>query len=113
MGHPLRCNNCGDYRYIEFAGVNFNDIENKKGFGVKIPFFVCKHCDNRQSILPEEKFLSFKDEMLTEIKDGEFFDMPLKYVFSKLDSEKHFKDYDHLGFQYDSLGLLFNSWLIS
>jgi len=43
MKHPLKCPTCGDYRYIELEGVRFEDLEHKKGFGVKITFFICKH----------------------------------------------------------------------
>ncbi|MEY2921557.1 MAG: hypothetical protein RL108_166 [Bacteroidota bacterium] len=101
MNHPLKCPNCSDYRYIEFEGVRFEDPKAKKGFDVKIPFFVCKTCGKRESILPLDRFLNFRDEMLPSIHEGEFFDMPLKYIFSKLDSEKRFKHFDHLDFQYD------------
>lgn len=101
MKHPLKCSNCEEYRFIEYEGVRFEDPEQKKGFGVKIPFFVCKNCDQRESILPRDSFLKFRDEMLPSIKDGAFFDMPLKYIFSKLDSEKRYKQFDHLEFKYD------------
>ena len=101
MKHPLKCSNCEEYRFIEYEGVRFEDPEQKKGFGVKIPFFVCKNCGQRESILPRDRFLKFRDEMLPSIKDGEFFDMPLKYIFSKLDSEKRYKQFDHLEFKYD------------
>ena len=101
MKHPLKCPTCGDYRYIEYEGVRFEDPENKKGFGVKIPFFICKQCEQRESVLPRDKFLKFKDEILPSIKDGEFIDMPLKYIFSKLDPDKRYKQFDHLEFQYD------------
>lgn len=103
MVHPLKCKKCGDYRFIEFAGVNFNDADSNKGFGIRIPFYLCKNCGDRESILPGDSFMKFRDEMIDEIKEGEFLDIPLKYVFSKLDSEKRFKRYDHLGFQYDPL----------
>ncbi len=102
MKHPLKCPNCNDYRYIEYEGVRFEDPEAKKSIGIKIPFFMCKTCGKRESILPHERFLTFRDEILPSIKDGEFFDMPLKYIFSKLDAEKRFKHFDHLEFQYDS-----------
>jgi hypothetical protein len=101
MKHPLKCSNCEEYRFIEYEGVRFEDLEQKKGFGVKIPFFVCKNCGQRESILPRDSFLKFRDEMLPSIKDGEFFDMPLKYIFTKLDSEKRYKQFDHLEFKYD------------
>lgn len=102
MKHPLKCSNCEEYRFIEYEGVRFENPEQKKGFGVKIPFFVCKNCGQRESILPRDRFLKFRYEMLPSIKDGEFFDMPLKYIFSKLDSEKRYKQFDHLEFKYDS-----------
>ncbi|MDR2270449.1 MAG: hypothetical protein LBF27_06025 [Sphingobacterium sp.] len=101
--HPLKCKNCGAYCFIEFLGVSFRDPEDKKGFGLKIPFFICKECDSRESIIPERKFETFKNDTLPIVNEGEFFDIPLKVLFPKLDSEKRFKEYDQLDFQYDSM----------
>jgi hypothetical protein len=100
MKHPLECNNCGNYRYIVYQGVRIE--EGKKGFGVNMPYFECKSCGQFESILPQEKFVEFKSEIMPSINDGEFFEMPLKYIFSKLDSERKFKQYSHLDFEYDS-----------
>lgn len=101
MAHPLKCPDCGEYRFIDFEGVRFENPDGKKAFGVKIPFFLCKSCGQRESILPQEQFFKFRKEMLPSIEDGEFFEMPLKYIFSKIDAEKRFKHFDHLDFQYD------------
>lgn len=110
MTHPLICSKCGkfrdiefkDYRGIEFKGVRFESDDGKKGFGVEMPFFECKSCGLIESILPKERYLKFKDDILPSINDGEFFDMPLKFIFSKIDPDLKFKHYDHLEFTYDS-----------
>ena len=83
MEHPLKCRNCGDYRFIKYEGVRFEDSKQKKGFGLKIPFFVCNVCGQRESIFPKDRFIKFKDKILLSINEGEYIDMPLKYVFSK------------------------------
>jgi hypothetical protein len=46
--------------------------------------------------------MKFMEEILPSIQDGEFFDMPLKYIFSKIDPDRKFKHFDHLNFDYDS-----------
>ena len=84
MKHPLKCPKCDEYRFIEYNGVKFEDAEKKKGFGVEIPFFKCSFCETFELVLPQEPFDTFKDEILPEIRDGEFFEMPLKYVCSKI-----------------------------
>jgi hypothetical protein len=101
MRHPLKCPKCGEFRYIEYEGVRFEDDKVKRGFGVKIPFFFCRSCGGRESILPEEQFLKFKADILPAINEGEFIDMSLKYIFSKLDPDRKFRHFDHLEFQYD------------
>jgi hypothetical protein len=42
MKHPLECPKCGEFRYIEYEGVRFEDDKNNKGFGVNVPIFKCK-----------------------------------------------------------------------
>jgi len=101
MKHPLICSSCEYYRYIEYTRIKLHDPENKKGFQIKTPYFVCKECGERESVLPRHKIMKFRDEILPSIYGGEFFDMPLKYIFSELDTEKRFKQFEHLEFQYD------------
>jgi len=101
MKHPLKCPNCDEYRYIEYEGVRFEDEKTDRGFGVSIPMFKCRACGQFESILPQEPFMKFMDEIMPSIHPGEFFDMPLKFIFSKLDSEKRFKQFDNLEFNYD------------
>ncbi|MBL0261134.1 MAG: hypothetical protein IPQ10_08735 [Saprospiraceae bacterium] len=100
MKHPLQCPNCDEFRYLEYIGVRFE--EGNKGFGVKLPVFMCKSCGQHDCQVPQEQCMKFKDEIMPTINDGEFFDMDLKYIFSKLDPQRNFTYYDHLGFDYDS-----------
>ena len=102
MKHPLKCPKCNEYRLIEYSGVRFEDDEKKKGFDIEIPFFKCSTCNKFELVLPQEPFDTFKDKILPEIREGEIFDMPLKYVCSKIDSEKKFEHFSHLGLDYDS-----------
>ena len=102
MKHPLKCPKCDEYRFIEYSGVRFEDDKKKKGFGIKIPFFKCSTCNKFELVLPQEPFDTFKDKILPEIRDGEFFDMPLKYVCSKIDPEKKFEPFSHLELDYDA-----------
>lgn len=99
--HPLKCPACGEYRYIEYENIRFENPERTKGFGVIMPFFVCKPSGQKESVLPIERFFQFRDEFLPSVEEGEFFDLPLKYIFSKFDPEKRFTQFDHLEFQYD------------
>lgn len=99
MKHPLKCPSCGQFRYIDFVGGRFE--EGDKGFGVKLPFFQC-YCGKYECAVPEKRCMEFKDSIMPTIKDGEFFDMPLKFLFSNLDEEKKFKRFDHLNFKYDA-----------
>lgn len=101
MAHPLKCPKCGEYRFIEYEGIRFEDEDKKKGFSVKMPIFKCNSCGQFESILPQEQCVKFKDEMMPSIHEGEFFDMPLKYIFSKIDPDRRFKHFDHLQFEYD------------
>jgi hypothetical protein len=100
MKHPLECPDCGDFKYLEFIGVRFE--EGNKGLGIKLPFLLCKSCGHRKCIVSEEQCMKFKEDMMPSLEDGEFFDMPLKFVFSKLDEEKRFTHFDHLEFIYDA-----------
>jgi hypothetical protein len=100
MKHPLECPTCGDFKYIEFIGVRFE--EGNKGLGIKLPFLLCKSCGHRQCMVPKEQCTKFKDDMMPTLKDGEFFEMPLKFIFSKLDEESRFTHFDHLDFKYDA-----------
>jgi len=60
MEHPLKCPHCKEFRYIEYLGARFEDSEKKKGFGVNIPYFICKNCGLKESILPHESLMEFK-----------------------------------------------------
>ena len=100
MKHPLECPNCSDYKYLEFIGVRFED--GNKGLGIKLPFLLCKSCGHRECVVSEQQCLKFKEDMLPTLEVGEFFDLPLKFVFSKLDNERRFTHFDHLEFQYDA-----------
>ena len=100
MKHPLECPGCGDFKYLEFIGVRFG--EGNKALGIKLPFLLCKSCGHRKCIVSEEQCMKFKEDMMPSLEDGEFFEMPLKFVFSKLDEEKRFTHFDHLEFKYDA-----------
>ena len=100
MKHPLECPHCGDFKYLEFIGTRIE--EKNKGFGVKLPFLICKSCGHRKCIVPEKQCKKFKEDLMPSIKDGEFLDVPLKFIFSKLDVESRFVHFDHLEFKYDT-----------
>lgn len=100
MKHPLECPDCGDFKYLEFIGVRFE--EGNKRLGIKLPFFICKSCGHSKCIVSEEQCMKFKEDMMPSLEYGEFFEMPLKFVFSKLDEEKRFTHFDHLEFKYDA-----------
>lgn len=103
MTHPLICPSCHEYRYIEYFGVRFENDEKDRGYGVSIPVYNCKSCGKFKSILPEEQFLSFKNSFISDFKKWQFLsDLPLKYIFSKLDPDLKFQQFEHLGFEYDS-----------
>jgi hypothetical protein len=97
--HPLVCPRCGHYRYIEYEGVRFE--EKSKSIGIKLPLYKCKSCGLIDSILPREKIQDFVDGFMPELLEGEFFECPLKFVFSKLDEDAKFERFDHLEFTYD------------
>jgi len=101
MPHPLQCSTCHEYRVIEYEPVKFEDSERQKGFIVDIPFYCCLSCKRRGTILPRSRFMEQKEMLLRELRNGEYFDLPLKNFFSKLDSERRFEKFDHLEFQYD------------
>lgn len=46
--------------------------------------------------------MEFKDSIMPTILSGEFFDIPLKNLFSNLSEEKRFKRFDRLNFKYDA-----------
>ena len=102
MKHPLKCLECDEYRFIEYSRVRFEDGEQKKGFGIEIPFFKCVTCSKLELVLPQEPFDTFKEDLLPEIRDGEFFEMPLNYIYPKIDSEKKFEQFSHLELDYDA-----------
>lgn len=100
MKHPLQCPECGDFRYIEYIGIRFE--EENKGFGVKLPSFQCKSCGQHNLRVPYDQLVKFKEDIMPTIDEGEFIDMELKFIFSKLDPQRKFTHYDHLDFDYDS-----------
>jgi len=99
MNHPLKCPSCGQFRYINFVSVRFENGD--KGFGVELPFFQC-YCGKYECAVSEKRCVEFKDSIMPTILSGEFVDMPLKFLFSNLDKEKRFKRFDHLDFKYDA-----------
>ncbi|MEI2272559.1 hypothetical protein OHD16_10450 [Sphingobacterium sp. ML3W] len=100
MIHPLKCPKCNNYRFIKFDETSFENAEQTKKFWFKIPFFICEECETNQSIIPIDIFEKFSNDNFSKIEEGEY-DIPLKTVLPKLDSDAKFEEYDHLDFQYD------------
>lgn len=97
----LKCKICGNYKYIEYEKVLFDNAEEEKGFTIEIPLWICKTCNQRESILPKEPYFNFRDKILPKIKKGNLHTLPLKSIFPYLDTDKKFSQFEHLGFQYD------------
>jgi hypothetical protein len=95
MKNPLKCPVCSEFRYLKIEGVKFE--KGSKKVGIKVPYFFCKKCGNKEPIELEEYYQSIADKHFHTMKEGELISVEFEY------ENKKFKQYEHLNFLYDSI----------
>ena len=94
MKNPLICPDCSHFRYLKIEGVRFE--KDNKSVGIKVPFFKCTNCGNKEPLRTQEHYQEIADKHFSELKDGEFTSVEFTY------ENKKFSQYDHLEFDYSS-----------
>lgn len=93
--HPLKCQECNDFKKLEIIWVRYKK-EIDKELDFKIPFFVCPNCGHKEPLNSKEHYDAMTDEDFAEMQDGE--KLVLKFGYEN----KEFNRYSHLNFKYSS-----------
>lgn len=107
--NPLRCPQCGAYRFIRHRLILFG--KEPRAYTMRMPVYECEACDIKyEPFIPftSPRIVKFRDYILNGItEDGPTVEIPFKYLFAEADVTSPFSYYDHLGFDYDPLDYWF------
>lgn len=92
--HPLKCSKCSDFRVLQIDGVKYE--KDNKFIGIKIPFFRCPSCGQKEPLNPREYYDNLAEETFRKLQEGEYTTISFKY------ENQRFKRFDHLDFKYSS-----------
>jgi hypothetical protein len=99
MKHPLECPKCGDFKYLEYSGIRFQN--GQKNIEIQTPSIICKSCSDKSEIIPHEELSTFVKELFLTMDDDEFIELPLHEILPKLNKENVFAHYANLELEYD------------
>ncbi|MGF7219118.1 hypothetical protein GGR92_005300 [Spirosoma lacussanchae] len=107
--NPLRCPQCGTYRFIRHRLIRFG--KEPRAYTMRMPVYECDACDIKyESIVPfdGQRLIHFRDYILDGItEDGPTVEIPFKYLFAEVDVSAKFGRFNDLGFDYDPLDYYF------
>ena len=91
----LKCPICSDYRFLVLVTVRFEG--NNRSVDYNVPFFECKVCRTREELSPREEWEERAEEDRRVLEDGQSKMTIFNY------ENRSFEQYEHLGFEYDSV----------
>ena len=101
MKHPLKCDNCDNFRRIEYS----DKILSEGDKSLKItntPFYKCDNCGEKVCIISDKELSVIKSKYFPTQESGKSYKIDMKDLSSVLEPNKKFSWFDRLEFDYDA-----------